>query len=587
MPAARFARTAALASVLGVLVAVPLPPTGAQQRPEPPPQFRSGVTAVPLNVRVLDKEGRPITDLKKSDFTIVEDGVPQSVALFSAHLLAPTAPTPDLRASATVEPFDRSPQNHRVFLIVLGVRALGDPDRNSATVDALVEFVRRRLLPQDQVALLSYNRGVDFTTDHEKVAREIEAFKGPEARARAAEDRRLRADGTAPPLFAADEPDPRESDVGLGFEAYVRARLGQPLGEVDSLLYGIRYLQHLPGEKHLIFLTERGPDRSDIWSLTGSLRQVAKAASNARVALDTIQLGQPILDTMPKGMPPPAVAPRLERRFGGTDGNAPPVALLTAPVVSPMDGFSTDDSRERAAFATGLAGSLAGLVAVYDLKFTAAQTGGLSANWTDAAPALARIDTASRAYYLLAYYPTNADWNGRYRAVKVTVNRPGATVLFRHGYFASRTIEVFDRRRVVSDTRIEAAAWRLEDLRELDVRVRTSFVKAASGRGGELVVELSLDTSRLAWSVGEGGLHAASLEVAMYASDIGGDNLKVLGEARRMLNVKLTDETYQQLSRDRFTRVLKLPVTGRPRFAKVIVYDYEADRVGSVMTPVK
>jgi hypothetical protein len=238
-------------------------------------------------------------------------------------------------------------------------------------------------------------------------------------------------------------------------------------------------------------------------------------------------------------------------------------------------------------FVLGTKGPLAGLTGMHDLAFTVAQTGGLAATWTDAAPALSRIDDASRAYYLLAYYPANGDWNGAFRSVKVEVKRPGATVLFRHGYYASRSLEVFDRRRIVTNARIESAAAQVQKVGELDVQMRAAFVKADGGRGGELVVELSLDTSRLSWTVDADGLHGATLEVAMYATDIGGDNLKVLGEARRALAIKLTGESYQRASLARFTRVLRMPVTGRPGFAKIIVYDYGADLLGSATQPVK
>jgi hypothetical protein len=79
----------------------------------------------------------------------------------------------------------------------------------------------------------------------------------------------------------------------------------------------------------------------------------------------------------------------------------------------------------------------------------------------------------------------------------------------------------------------------------------------------------------------------ANVEVAIYASDAGGDNLKIVGETRRALDLKLTDETYEVVSKERFTRVFRVPVTGTPRYVKAIVYDYDADRVGSVMSPVK
>lgn len=584
---------AALAFALGTSGAS-VPGVGGQQPGgAPAPQFRSGVTAVPINVRVVDSTGAPITDLRKSDFTILEDGVAQTIAVFSSHVLAAAAPSRDLRASPDAQPFDNSPQNHRVFLIVLGWGALKDASRHPDTVDALASFVRRRLLPQDQVALLGYNRAVDFTADHEKVARQIEAFKGPAALATATVERQggLEPDGTAPPLIPTAAATAADEDA-LGFEAFVRPMLGQPLGDIDGLLHGIRYLQHLPGEKHLIYISEKGPttpgdqyDQSlDTWAVTGNLRQVARAAANARVALDTIQLGQPIIDTMPKGVPTPGPAAPLVRRIGGEE--PPPAASGGAAGGANALGSPTAPYAEAGVFVFGTKGPLAGLTAMYDLAFTAAQTGGLAASRTAAAPALSRIDDASRAYYLLAYYPTNGDWNGRFRAVKVQVRRPGATVLFRHGYYASRTLEVFDRRRIVTDARIDSAAGRVQGAGtgELDVQARAAYVTTA---GSELVVELSLDASRLSWTLDADGRHVANIEVAMYATDIGGDNLKVLGETRRALKIALTGQSYDLLARDRFTRVLRMSVRSRPGFAKIIVYDYDADRLGSATVRVK
>ena len=44
----------------------------------------------------------------------------------------------------------------------------------------------------------------------------------------------------------------------------------------------------------------------------------------------------------------------------------------------------------------------------------------------------------SRLTYVLGYYPVNANWDGAYHDIKVTVNRPGATVRARKGYYATR-----------------------------------------------------------------------------------------------------------------------------------------------------
>ena len=40
------------------------------------------------------------------------------------------------------------------------------------------------------------------------------------------------------------------------------------------------------------------------------------------------------------------------------------------------------------------------------------------------------------SFYTLAYSTTNQTWNGQFRRIKVTVDRPGLQVQYRHGYYA-------------------------------------------------------------------------------------------------------------------------------------------------------
>ena len=63
--------------MLAVLAAATIRPVvaaRAQQQPQQVPVFRSAVTLVPLDVRVTDKNGKPVTDLRQDEFTIVDDG---------------------------------------------------------------------------------------------------------------------------------------------------------------------------------------------------------------------------------------------------------------------------------------------------------------------------------------------------------------------------------------------------------------------------------------------------------------------------------------------------------------------------------
>jgi len=155
-----------------------VPQERAGQQP-PQASFRSRITIVPLDVRVLDRNRKPITDLTQADFTITEDGVVQTISHFSAQSLTADASSaetsPGLRQPA-VTASDLKPQNRRVFLIVLG-RAPLRMRGPSKELPALLAFLKTRLLPQDQVAVMAFNRGTDFTTNHAAVAAVVERYR--------------------------------------------------------------------------------------------------------------------------------------------------------------------------------------------------------------------------------------------------------------------------------------------------------------------------------------------------------------------------------------------------------------------------
>ncbi len=146
------------------------------QQPQPP-TIRSRTTLVPVDVRVVDLKGNPVTDLKKEDFAVTEDGKPQEIRLFEVQTLQarpadPGAP-PLRRALAGNQPL--RVQDSRTFLFVFGRGRLQWPDKG---IDNAIRFVRERLLPQDRVAVLAYNRATDFTTDRGFDRRDARAVQG-------------------------------------------------------------------------------------------------------------------------------------------------------------------------------------------------------------------------------------------------------------------------------------------------------------------------------------------------------------------------------------------------------------------------
>ena len=66
-------------------IAVP----GAQQAPQTPPTFRTGVDVVQLDVSVLDENRGAVRGLTAADFTILENGRPRPIVAFSSVDLPP------------------------------------------------------------------------------------------------------------------------------------------------------------------------------------------------------------------------------------------------------------------------------------------------------------------------------------------------------------------------------------------------------------------------------------------------------------------------------------------------------------------
>jgi VWFA-related protein len=170
-------RTVLLGFFIGLATAAIGPGLAQTPAQQPVPRFRAETSLVPLDIRVLDRNGKPITGLQASDFTVLENGVAQTVSHFSPVSLAVDAPPPDaapLRRGVPDDAAPLAPQSHRVFLIVFGRGRLQHP---SMGVDAAMTFVRERLLPGDQIAVMAYNRATDFTTDRTKLTGIVERFR--------------------------------------------------------------------------------------------------------------------------------------------------------------------------------------------------------------------------------------------------------------------------------------------------------------------------------------------------------------------------------------------------------------------------
>ena len=591
----RYLVAAAIACVLPCL-------TVAQDQRQP---FRTRITVVPVDVRVIDRQGKPVTDLKQEDFILTEDGAPQRIVHFSFQQLqaAPEAANEDI-------PFRRpagetlTPQERRIFLLVMGRGRQDGPGRN---LEAAIDFVKTRLLPQDHVAVLAYNRSTDFTSNRQEILGVLERYKEQHLRVEA----KLRqyfsglaaelSDGTIPPFIqtdidgifrapgapgartnvatgipdrAASAADTRRNvdktrdaaaaadriaaGVGTPFDQFAieQAELvDMPFDEfveksfdtnqdLGNLYAGVRYLRYLDGEKHLVFFTPNGlflPRLENANSL-------AALANDARVSLDILHTGGINISR-----PMPAQLPANSRAAGMAVLNSMGSASATF-----QQTFAVSSSRQIASL-----------------------TGGQMSAFAPGERLFKRLDDTTRAQYLLGYAPTNPDWNGAYRRIQVKVSRPGLTVLYRHGYAARQDITPLDRRTYLTYSRIASAANRTLPIDDLGVAITaTRVVKDPSETILEVDLHLRPDNVKFAES---GGKYVASIETTYFAGDSRG---QLAGDLWKTLDFDLTPENRQRFEREGVSWTQRVPVTGTPKHIKVILYQYASDQLGSAVLEV-
>jgi VWFA-related protein len=602
-----------LSLVLAVAASCAFPVAAQQSPPRVPGAIRSQVTLVPIDVVVTDNDDRPVTNLTKDDFTILENGVRQTIAHFTlqtmaADTAAPAGSGPSTAQLRKVPTVSLTPQSRRTFVIVLGRGRLQAP---SKSVDHLVRFVRQELLPQDLVAVMAWNRATDFTTDHENIARLLERFKkgheGVESKmalrfsglaavyggkeipknlqpdidriflapgavnarhlppgsvtdssalasdARTATDGLMRMETDALGTMSALDQLQVDALTDLGFEEFVSSN-AQTMQDLQNLYTAVEYLRYMDGEKHLLFFTEQGlflPRLEHDKSL-------AAMANDARVTIDTFQAG-------------------------GVSSAGLPNAQSASGTGFGADNAGSARGGGRGGGQQSRTGDVSRMFALSSLRNIAQMTGGRSSIHGDVGKALATLNDVTRVEYLLGFYPSNPDWDGKYRHLTVRVNRPGLKLSYRRGYYARASLQPFDRKAFLTYSRIASAAQYAGEVHDIKVRAHVEAVPAASGSGQETRVDLVIDPSRLPFAQ-EGGLHKAVLEVTTFYGDSRG---RPLGDLWQTLEMNLREANWEKYRKDGIPFSTRVPMAASGQTFKIVVYSYDADLVGSVLTKIK
>jgi VWFA-related protein len=393
-----------------------------QPPPAPAPQtFRSGAQIVEVDVRVIGKDGKFVTDLGLPDFEITEDGVPQkiqSITLIGADAAPSAAGAPPTRGEPDAPPAPLAPLAPRapqIWVFVFDAYHLS-PGGLNRTRDAVMKFIAEKFHQGDVGGVIVDGQMVNnrLTNDREQLKRAAASVKmSGELRSRQlelAEWPRLQDDyeawmisnGDRQALSAAtmracqEDPDacrrvsvePLVQEKAKRLASGVRAAASLTLKVVDALSNG---LARLAGPKTVVFLSEGfflNDQESELRQATG----MAARAGAHFYSIDARGLNRGSASSSIIDQPVPTAVVGAQQKFDNQS-----------------DGTNS----------------------------LAVDTGGFAIrNENNFGRALDDIQKDAGTYYVVGYTPAKETFDGKYRAISVKVTRPGVKVRARRGYLA-------------------------------------------------------------------------------------------------------------------------------------------------------
>lgn len=301
--------------LLFMMAALPGLPLIAREQEVPPAGavIRSRVQLVPVDILVTDKQGNPVEGLTAEDFQIFENGKFKEIQYFGSEIITAAEPPgqPTAAAGASVsKPFSIRGGNirdrRRTFIVFMGRMGNQDPFK---CLDDLEAFLRTKLLPQDQLAFMAYNRMTPFTSDPQKILevflrykenyREIETImqvKTKDLLGIVKNDYPLEVQRLINGIFQGTGVQHNRPLAGIPFPSRASSPdmsvteseiCGKALMDLQNLHRAIGILDHMDGVKHLMYFSSDGLflKRQD------TEHDLARAANSARVAIHTFQTG--------------------------------------------------------------------------------------------------------------------------------------------------------------------------------------------------------------------------------------------------------------------------------------------------------
>lgn len=463
---------------------------------------------VVVDVVAADKRGHAVADLNAKDFTLLEDGKPQQIRVFSfEHPPLPGTSFAHKALSLPPNVFTNIPTynaGNTLNVILLDSLNTSLPNQTYAR-QQMIKYLDT--IPEGQPIAVYVLGGklrllLDFTADPSILKA---AIKNVKSQASPFLDT---------PLGGANEPDLAGRQMPLQMQQVLQAFAEEQISfqidlrvqyTIDALNALARALSGYPGRKNLIWISEAfpiniAPDMTLGVNASNRVRQYEQQLAETAEALVDAQIAIYPIDA--RGVASASLFDANSQRI-----NPAPAALgLPDPVQRELDDASST------------------ILASHDtMKELAQRTGGRAYyNRNDLDDAIRNSIEDGSTYYTLAYYPANKEWNGEFRKVEVKVNRPDIKLRHRPGYYA------FDPK-VARDPKLRFAAF--GQALSLDSPISTGLrfeagVVPPSAKTGKVMVNFALDPKGMSFEKQEDGLQHAKVDCAVQAFTASGKPFK-------------------------------------------------------------
>src|SRR5579859_7682036 len=463
--------------------------------------LRTNTRLVVVDVVATDGKGQPVTDLKASDFTLLEDGNPQKISGFNFEHPG-AAPSHVVQVDLPPSVVTNAPKFQSNSLnVILFDTVNGDFAEHAYARDQLLKFLNSAELErpvaifalQTQLKLLH-----DFTTDNKSLSAAVAKYRPP-AQTINSESFESRASAFAT----------------LGDYHTSERGIETTLNQLNALA---KILAGYPGRKNLIWLSESFP-------LTLFPESMGQANGGGQA--------------MRSGTDPGSSASNLQnaasfKTYAVLIRKVSDALMAAQVAVYPVDA--------------GAVGKDDHLASQHTMDSMAENTGGKSfKNSNDLALGLRSGIEDGSTYYTLTYYPKNKNWDGQFRRIQVKSDHTNMSLRYREGYYA------VDPEKINKEDS-DAVAESFSRALELDAPSATQIVFQAqvqppSEKSKKVVVTFHIDPRTLAFEKKDGGVEFAKLSCTVWA--YGKDKDKPTMSSGTV-NANLNAKDYQQMMQQRF-----------------------------------